>query len=136
MHEKTAVPALIAEIYTFLKQADSRELSKLFRQLDKAKKESDKAEERRVLDRIDNFETHIVPIIADIDAGFGNEEATYLLAKKMIEAGAACIQMENQVIFISTFILILNIVIILILPADPSVPRCLTPSSAAIRPAR
>lgn len=97
MHEKTAVPALIAEIYTFLKQADSRELSKLFRQLDKAKKESNKAEERRVLDKIDNFETHIVPIIADIDAGFGNEEATYLLAKKMIEAGAACIQMENQV---------------------------------------
>ena len=29
-----------------------------------------------------DFETHIVPIIADIDAGFGNEEATYLLAKK------------------------------------------------------
>jgi len=46
---------------------------------------------------INNFETHIVPIIADIDAGFGNEEATYLLAKKMIEAGACCIQMENQV---------------------------------------
>ena len=136
MHEKTAVPALIAEIYTFLKQADSRELSKLFRQLDKAKKESDKAEERRVLDRIDNFETHIVPIIADIDAGFGNEEATYLLAKKMIEAGAACIQMENQVIFVSTFIQIVNIVINLILPADPPVPRFLTPSSAATRPAR
>ncbi|MGO2473577.1 MAG: isocitrate lyase, partial [Vibrio litoralis] len=37
------------------------------------------------------------PIIADIDAGFGNEEATYLLAKKMIEAGACCIQIENQV---------------------------------------
>jgi isocitrate lyase len=33
-------------------------------------------------DQIDNFETHIVPIIADIDAGFGNEEATYLLTKK------------------------------------------------------
>ena len=32
-----------------------------------------------------------------IDAGFGNEEATYLLAKKMIEAGACCIQLENQV---------------------------------------
>jgi isocitrate lyase len=30
--------------------------------------------------QIDNFETHVVPIIADIDAGFGNEEATYLLA--------------------------------------------------------
>ena len=33
------------------------------------------------LAEIDNYETHIVPIIADIDAGFGNEEATYLLAK-------------------------------------------------------
>ncbi|HEX2560967.1 isocitrate lyase, partial [Phenylobacterium sp.] len=30
-------------------------------------------------------------------AGFGNAEATYLLAKKMIEAGACCIQIENQV---------------------------------------
>jgi isocitrate lyase len=38
-----------------------------------------------------------VPIIADIDAGFGNAEATYLLAKKFIEAGACCIQIENQV---------------------------------------
>ena len=38
-----------------------------------------------------------MPIIADIDAGFGNEEATYLLAKQMIEAGACCIQLENQV---------------------------------------
>jgi isocitrate lyase len=43
------------------------------------------------------FETHVVPIIADIDAGFGNPEATYLLAKKMIEAGACAIQVENQV---------------------------------------
>jgi isocitrate lyase len=47
--------------------------------------------------KIDNFETHVVPIIADIDAGFGNAEATYLLAKKMIEAGACCLQIENQV---------------------------------------
>jgi isocitrate lyase len=38
-----------------------------------------------------------VPIIADIDAGFGNPEATYLMAKQMIEAGACCIQIENQV---------------------------------------
>jgi len=97
MHEKTAVPALIEEIYTFLRQADSRELNKLFRALDKAKKENNKTEETRITDKINNFETHIVPIIADIDAGFGNEEATYLLAKKMIEAGACCIQMENQV---------------------------------------
>ena len=37
------------------------------------------------------------PIIADIDAGFGNAEATYLLAKKMIEAGACALQIENQV---------------------------------------
>jgi isocitrate lyase len=29
--------------------------------------------------------------------GFGNEEATYLLTKKMIEAGACAIQIENQV---------------------------------------
>ena len=29
--------------------------------------------------------------------GFGNEEATYLMAKQMIEAGACCIQIENQV---------------------------------------
>jgi len=32
-----------------------------------------------------------------IDAGFGNAEATYLLAKKMIEAGACALQIENQV---------------------------------------
>ena len=31
-----------------------------------------------ILDKINNFESHIVPIIADIDAGFGNEEATLL----------------------------------------------------------
>ena len=48
-----------------------------------------------IISRIDNFETHVVPIIADIDAGFGNEEATYLLAK-MIQAGACCIQIEKS----------------------------------------
>lgn len=47
--------------------------------------------------KIDNFQTHVVPVIADIDAGFGNAEATYLLAKKMIEAGACALQIENQV---------------------------------------
>ena len=50
-----------------------------------------------VQDEIDKFQTHVVPIIADIDAGFGNAEATYLMAKQMIEAGACCIQIENQV---------------------------------------
>ena len=93
MHEKTAVASLIRELYTFLRQADARELGDLFRQLDAAEAD-DKA---AIQARIDNFETHVVPIIADIDAGFGNEEATYLMAKQMIEAGACCIQIENQV---------------------------------------
>lgn len=97
MHEKNAVPALIAELYTFLKQADARELAGLFRQLDDARDANNSQQIAAVQQKIDNFETHIVPIIADIDAGFGNEEATYLLAKKMIEAGACAIQIENQV---------------------------------------
>jgi isocitrate lyase len=88
MHEKTAVPSLISEIYDFLRQADAIELNDLFKRLENGE---------NVQDQIDNFETHIVPIIADIDAGFGNEEATYLLTKKMIEAGACAIQIENQV---------------------------------------
>lgn len=97
MHEKTSVPALIEELYTFLKQADARELDLLFTALDAARASGDKAKEQEILGQIDQFETHVVPIIADIDAGFGNAEATYLLAKKMIEAGACCIQIENQV---------------------------------------
>lgn len=97
MHEKTAVPALIEELYTFLRQADSRELNDIFRLLDKARKEGDKAREKELIAKIDNFQTHVVPVIADIDAGFGNAEATYLLAKKMIEAGACALQIENQV---------------------------------------
>jgi isocitrate lyase len=79
---------LIEEIYTFLRQADAIELNDLFHRLEAGED---------VKDQIDNYETHVVPIIADIDAGFGNEEATYLLAKKMIEAGACAIQIENQV---------------------------------------
>ena len=94
MHEKTSVASLINELYTFLRQADARELGGLFRDLDEASDENDK---REIIDRIDNYETHVVPIIADIDAGFGNEEATYLMAKQMIEAGACAIQIENQV---------------------------------------
>ena len=97
MHEKTSVPALIEEIYTFLRQADARELGGLFRELDAAREAGDAVAEKRVQGQIDNFETHVVPIVADIDAGFGNAEATYLLAKKLIEAGACCLQIENQV---------------------------------------
>jgi len=95
MHEKTAVPDLIKEIYTFLKRADSVQLQHHFNELDEAYKNN--SDTKEIINQIDNFETHVVPIIADIDAGFGNEEATYLLAKKMIQAGACCIQIENQV---------------------------------------
>ena len=97
MHEKTSVPALIEEIYTFLRQADARELGMLFRDLDAARAEGDELKAKQIQASIDNHETHVVPIIADIDAGFGNAEATYLLAKKMIEAGACALQIENQV---------------------------------------
>jgi len=95
MHEKTTVSDLIEEIYTFLRQADARELRHIFAELDEAR--ANGGDQDAVIAKIDNFETHVVPIIADIDAGFGNEEATYLLAKRMIEAGACAIQIENQV---------------------------------------
>ena len=94
MHEKTSVASLINELYTFLRQADARELGGFFRELDEASDENDRKE---IINKIDNYQTHVVPIIADIDAGFGNEEATYLMAKQMIEAGACAIQIENQV---------------------------------------
>jgi isocitrate lyase len=97
MHEKTSVPMLIEELYTFLKQADARELGGLFRDLDAARDAGDEVKAKEIQNKVDNFETHVVPIIADIDAGFGNAEATYLLAKKMIEAGACALQIENQV---------------------------------------
>ena len=97
MHEKTSVPALIEELYTFLRQADARELGGMFRDIDAARAAGDSAKEKALLAAVDTYQTHVVPIIADIDAGFGNAEATYLLAKKMIEAGACALQIENQV---------------------------------------
>ena len=97
MHEKTTVPALIEELYTFLRQADARELGMMFREIDAARAAGDAAKEKELMTAVDNYQTHVVPIIADIDAGFGNAEATYLLAKKMIEAGACALQIENQV---------------------------------------
>lgn len=98
MHEKTAVADLIKEIYISLRQADEVGLNDLFQEL-KAARESgaDQAAIDEVIYRIDTFESHVVPIIADIDAGFGNEHATYLLAKELILAGACCLQIENQV---------------------------------------
>ena len=97
MHEKTTVSGLIEELYTFLRQADARELGGLFRALDAARASGDEVAQKDIQNQIDNHVTHVVPIIADIDAGFGNAEATYLLAKQMIEAGACAIQLENQV---------------------------------------
>ena len=97
MHEKTTVAGLIEELYTFLIQADARELRHMFVALDDARKAGDAAKAKELEDAIENYQTHVVPIVADIDAGFGNAEATYLLAKKMIQAGACCIQIENQV---------------------------------------
>ena len=97
MHEKTSVASLIAELYTFLRQADARELGGFFRALDAANEAGDEVGAKAAQSEIDNHVTHVVPIIADIDAGFGNAEATYLMAKQLIEAGACCIQIENQV---------------------------------------
>ena len=72
MHEKTSVPALIEELYTFLRQADARELGGLFRELDQAARSAgDEVTAKQVQSaRSTIFETHVVPIIADIDAGF------------------------------------------------------------------
>jgi len=97
MHEKTTVAGLVKELYTFLRQADARELGGLFRALDAAREAGDSAKEADIQSQIDNHQTHIVPIVADIDAGFGNAEATYIMAKQMIEAGACALQIENQV---------------------------------------
>jgi isocitrate lyase len=69
----------------------------MFRDVDAARASGNAIEEQRLLNAIENYQTHVVPIIADIDAGFGNAEATYLLARKMIEAGACALQIENQV---------------------------------------
>ena len=97
MHEKTSVVDLIEEIYVSLRQADEVAINDLFKTLKTARDAGDKAAEKAAIAAIDGFETHVVPIIADIDAGFGNENATYLLAKEMIKAGACCLQIENQV---------------------------------------
>ena len=42
MHEKTSVASLINELYTFLRQADARELGGLFRELDEANDENNR----------------------------------------------------------------------------------------------
>ena len=59
MHEKTTVSDLIEEIYTFLKQADARELRHMFVELDEARANGGDADS--IIQRIDN-ETHVVQI--------------------------------------------------------------------------
>src|SRR5210317_1890362 len=44
MHEKTSVASLIEELYTFLRQADARELGGLFRELDKVRESGNDVE--------------------------------------------------------------------------------------------
>lgn len=98
MHEKTAVADLINEIYVSLCHADEVDLNDLFKELRLTREEgANELKIKEIIRRIDNYESHVVPIIADIDAGFGNEHATYLLAKELILAGACCLQIENQV---------------------------------------
>ena len=54
MHEKTSVASLINELYTFLKQADARELGGLFRELDSA----DENDKQDILDKHGNLGPH------------------------------------------------------------------------------
>ncbi|MFT7130282.1 MAG: isocitrate lyase, partial [Gammaproteobacteria bacterium] len=63
MHEKTSVAALIGELYTFLRQADARELGGLFRELDAANEAGNAAKATEVQAAIDGHRTHVVPII-------------------------------------------------------------------------
>jgi len=51
MHEKTSVPALIEELYTFLRQADARELGGLFRELDAARASGDEVAAKAALEQ-------------------------------------------------------------------------------------
>src|ERR1700704_6349807 len=53
MHEKTSVPALIEELYTFLRQADARELGMMFREIDAAREAGNQIEEQRLLHAVE-----------------------------------------------------------------------------------
>ena len=66
----------------------------MFRDLDAARDAGDQVEAQRLQKAIDDH-GRVVPIIADIDAGFGN--AGRPTAKKMIEAGACAADRERGV---------------------------------------
>ena len=91
-----AVPNLVREIYTHLRKADEVALNDLFDRLGEAKANGDDQASEEIIREIDDFDSHIVPIIVDIDAGYGDAMATQVLARACIEAGASCIQIENQ----------------------------------------
>ncbi|MGI4881543.1 MAG: isocitrate lyase, partial [Janthinobacterium lividum] len=57
MHEKTSVPALIEELYTFLRQADARELGMMFRDIDAARAAGDVLKEKQLLAAVENYQT-------------------------------------------------------------------------------
>lgn len=96
MQEKTTVVDTIKDIYTSLRQADAVDLSDMFNALDTARAEGRQADVRSIIGKIDNHESNIVPIIADIDAGYGNADACGRLAGAMMDVGACAIQVENQ----------------------------------------
>ena len=99
MHEKTSVPALIEELYTFLRQADARELGGLFRALVSAREAGDEVKAKDIQNQIDNHQTHIVPIIADIDAGF----QSYLVLYREIGKVKAVLIDNQQYDFLTKF---------------------------------
>jgi len=55
MHEKTSVSDLIEEIYTFLRQADARELGHLFGLLDDAREAGDSVAAQRIQNEVNNY---------------------------------------------------------------------------------
>lgn len=75
MHPKNAVPELVRRINKFFDDEDTF-----------ARSRGELAE----------GETFRLPIVVDIDSGFGGNVATFRLAKEVIEAGAAAIHIEDQ----------------------------------------
>ncbi len=97
-HSKNAVVSTIEEIYRYLHQLDQVEKVKIFNAIDEARERgASEAELHKLYKKLNTFETHIVPMIADVDAGFGNAAAAQMLMKRCISAGAAAVQIENQV---------------------------------------
>eukprot|EP01038_Epipyxis_sp_PR26KG_P010095 gene10095-13570_t len=97
-HSKDAVVKTIEEIYRFLHQADQVEKVKIFQEIDEARKNNtNEASLKKIYRKLDSFETHIVPMIADVDAGFGNTAAAQMLMRRCLEAGTSALQLENQV---------------------------------------